>query len=543
MQTLHVVQLHRRYHLRESERDLQAALDDTLFDLLDEHLPAALQQLGVGDDEQLCIRTLQLPLRWRSRNTVYDNSLQWSRQLRTLIEREMAAGGDNVVRYASRRAALLDMASAIAVNDTRRAWAWRQLGLASLPDACTVAQAAPQLLSALRHEAALIVPTLLQLAARRRLLPVLRQFDRYQIDTLWQAWMQHCRIDPRWIDVGATLSATRATVESIDLDHSVVLRELCDAIARGHLPLPSRHASVLIATECVPSIFLQPPAQVAAALAQIERQLGVVSMPDAGAHASTTAARRHDAIARDTQAGREPAKTQAAQARRAMAPDVSPEDIDGAPDIRPVQDKLQRAAESVAPADDDRAAPDATYAGDAGALQARDGDITSHALLSDYGGLFLLLPVLARRDLVRALLEDNCFGERPLVWRLCALCQCLLPVPLPDVALKLFCGIAPDAEWPLRGAAAQPTPSEGAALKAYADEITQTLADLLRWPQGAGAFIRRLCRRHARLLDDAGWLEVVFALRDVDTEVRRAGLDLDPDYVPWLGKVVKFRYE
>jgi len=32
-------------------------------------------------------------------------------------------------------------------------------------------------------------------------------------------------------------------------------------------------------------------------------------------------------------------------------------------------------------------------------------------------------------------------------------------------------------------------------------------------------------------------------LNDVDTQIRRAGLDLDPGFVPWLGKVVKIRYE
>ena len=29
----------------------------------------------------------------------------------------------------------------------------------------------------------------------------------------------------------------------------------------------------------------------------------------------------------------------------------------------------------------------------------------------------------------------------------------------------------------------------------------------------------------------------------VATEIRRAGLDLDPGYVPWLGVVVRFIYE
>ena len=37
--------------------------------------------------------------------------------------------------------------------------------------------------------------------------------------------------------------------------------------------------------------------------------------------------------------------------------------------------------------------------------------------------------------------------------------------------------------------------------------------------------------------------DLLFDLRDADLRVRRAGLDLDPGWVPWLGRVVSFHYE
>ncbi len=40
-----------------------------------------------------------------------------------------------------------------------------------------------------------------------------------------------------------------------------------------------------------------------------------------------------------------------------------------------------------------------------------------------------------------------------------------------------------------------------------------------------------------------GWVDVVLAAAEVDVDVRRAGLDLDPGFVPWLGTVVRFLYE
>jgi len=42
---------------------------------------------------------------------------------------------------------------------------------------------------------------------------------------------------------------------------------------------------------------------------------------------------------------------------------------------------------------------------------------------------------------------------------------------------------------------------------------------------------------------EPGWIELVLPLDSVDTSVRRLGLDLDPGWLPWLGRVVKIRYE
>ena len=52
-----------------------------------------------------------------------------------------------------------------------------------------------------------------------------------------------------------------------------------------------------------------------------------------------------------------------------------------------------------------------------------------------------------------------------------------------------------------------------------------------------------VCRRRAEVVADPGWFEVRLSLDEVTTEIRRAGLDLDPGYLRWLGAVVKFVYE
>lgn len=78
----------------------------------------------------------------------------------------------------------------------------------------------------------------------------------------------------------------------------------------------------------------------------------------------------------------------------------------------------------------------------------------------------------------------------------------------------------------------------------YAASVEIRLRSKLRpSDSNRSSVIEELCCRYAKLLIDDGWLELVFDLDRVDTEIRRAGLDLDPGFVPWLGKVVKIRYE
>jgi hypothetical protein len=68
------------------------------------------------------------------------------------------------------------------------------------------------------------------------------------------------------------------------------------------------------------------------------------------------------------------------------------------------------------------------------------------------------------------------------------------------------------------------------------------------------AAVRRWCRRYvkmplAALVRRPGHitatrthLDVAFALRQADVRIRKVGLDLDPGWVPWLGRVVRFHY-
>ncbi|MEU2393271.1 hypothetical protein [Streptomyces sp. NPDC007369] len=59
---------------------------------------------------------------------------------------------------------------------------------------------------------------------------------------------------------------------------------------------------------------------------------------------------------------------------------------------------------------------------------------------------------------------------------------------------------------------------------------------------GDAEAVRVVARRRGRVVAEAGWVEVVLAAGSADPQVRRAGLDLDPGWVGWLGAVVRYRY-
>ena len=67
------------------------------------------------------------------------------------------------------------------------------------------------------------------------------------------------------------------------------------------------------------------------------------------------------------------------------------------------------------------------------------------------------------------------------------------------------------------------------------------LAKYLR--RSAGLSLRRLVGRHGVVVATATHVDVTFPGEVIDLRLRRAGLDLDPGWVPWLGRVVAYHYD
>jgi hypothetical protein len=101
-------------------------------------------------------------------------------------------------------------------------------------------------------------------------------------------------------------------------------------------------------------------------------------------------------------------------------------------------------------------------------------------------------------------------------------------------------GLPPDAEPPR----CDPSEALDAQLLVVRERVLAALELRLAplQPRRGEQLLRWLLERRAELVADPGWIELRFDRRDVDTAIRRAGLDLDPDWLPALGVVVKFVY-
>lgn len=569
MQTLNIKQLSKLYHLHPEQRDRQRLLDACLNDAIEEHLEFALTEAGIDDEEEICLRLVHVPLSFNFGQSQSATSQHWSSIISRHVRLQLDKGGANVVRYRSRLHALFAFAEDISRHQMQRSWAWNQIGLANLRMGSNLEQARTQLVTALVREPAATGAIFTRLAVQQRLLSWLGEMSRHDRSRLLNGILAEAGVDRRWLDVRPNLADADeplpgTLLSNEALSSSSILNHLQANV--GNTAWQSLHPRawvVLILLELEPLLFRRANSVVTAAIATVEKNLLPVLVAnsdraDAGSeHLST----EHTAKSPQLRSVKRPG--QLAVQKVEKPPEVSQQvsaDIanghetgiePGSTNVvtTPGDTAARRSSELT---DQGRAnprrlelpaEPQATPAQTAESVPARQ------FITSEFAGLFLLLPLLAETtaddssSLIDQIVADPAFDSRPLSWVLYRLTNVWLPIPTDDPALRAFCDIDIDAEWPWSADDAATT-HEHSVLAHYAARIETSLCSKVRSSEFASpSVIEGICRRYARLLIDSGWLELVFSLDRVDTEIRRAGLDLDPGFVPWLGKVVKIRYE
>ena len=150
-------------------------------------------------------------------------------------------------------------------------------------------------------------------------------------------------------------------------------------------------------------------------------------------------------------------------------------------------------------------------------------------LSTQQGGVFYLLNFLNLPRIQDALLSEPVTRDFPSAWGwLWQLAVAMEWQPEPGVEnlFALFCGY--DQPEQLRQLPVMPQ-----------------MRDLLQWGRqryGTALFNRDIFAVPALIETDACHVDAFYALDHVNLDVRRVGLDIDPGWLPWLGKVVKFHY-
>jgi hypothetical protein len=520
MQEAQIGKFAAHYRLPPSALAARQRLDQVMKLVLDEMFERALDAAGLPEDGELCLSKIRAPIRLHLAGADASLASEWSRVLAEEILRAMR--DRRAVFYYSRRQALMDLAVSVARGDLSRSWAWRQLGLWRAGDAVSETEAIFELVRAVSSDPAAVIPALNALAEAGCLERIARRFT------------------PRHWTALATAALNEAGVTGLvknaaDKPSSRALRDAMRVINSSRL-LPVITTSQSLASESLEAC------RAAAALVALEAEPARLRSESAGAMVGLIAGAIHSAItglspslhgmsAADHGSNQKIVNETPREEARPSAPDVAPgatgaQGVTGATaDERNSRQQTEQNAEE----------------GEEG-LEAAD---RRRRALTRFGGLLFLLGLVDELKLVDEILAHPALGVRPFRQVMRWLALALAPIEENDPAALAFAGLPPDAELPLDQE--PPGETETVAINALAARIIEHLSAMIdqraEWRGDRAALIEFVCRRRAEIVADPGWIEVRFSLDEVTTEIRRAGLDLDPGYVPWLGVVVRFIYE
>lgn len=461
--------------------------------LLDGELEAALTRLGNGDQIVL-IQRLQAQVRLSAQHADATNARRWSDALATSLAHALQhAGPGELQRFSGRPQALRAFVADMLNGHTTRDWAWQRLGLLPGTDsryrslggqANTPAQRRAALLRILAdqpNEPDKGVPLLRGLLRSGLWLRLIQMLDDGELRGLTQSVLARLA----GIGTAGFAAVTDAAAHSFSADDSRVTADDTAPVVPAWF-IATQHAA-------------HTPQRAVWAL----RLAGMLAAP----HQATRGAAAVDAQLRVWAA--------------AVAAGAAPAPEHGLHAATPTHKNTE---------------PSTSVADDAVAH-----DPTAH---TEHGGLLLLTPLLPASGALALLQDVDVWPADALPQALHALALRLWPLAGDDAAALAFCGLAPDAAPP------PPLPltaQQDSALVEARRRVLRHLAERLLGDSSQhttiGRALRLVVARRARITADPGWIDVHFSLLDVSTELRRAALDLDPGFLPWLGLVLRYRYE
>ncbi len=580
MTELRIGTLTARYRLPTALLGERARLDRLLRRTSDEPLALAVElareRLGIRPHELLCLRTVRVPVRLRL--SAHDQELIsfWSLELAEAIALQIGtADATALVRYSSRTQALADFATGVARGRMDRAWAWHRLGLSPGASPVSNGDAAQRLPGALREESTAIAPVLRCLAERGLLGGLLRRLEPSWWPLLAEAALTAAGA-PRLTTPTTTGASPLPTLEPAEeyrtqpphwLRRAPLLQAFmaCADGFKAYDPAPILACATLAALDAEPGLAASANRAgqlVAAAAALLEAAIGIMApipaLPEDPRDGPSSRERPGPAevLTEDqptAQTEGPDGKTSAAQApdsppgqdplsltvtdvwRDRESPSInrSPDQLTGDELADPVERELPLPAASHG-----QQSPNVDTS-----LDGLPPPADPEPAHTRFAGLLFLIPLLAELSLPQRMLEEPALADRPLALGLHLLGRTLADCDDEDAALAAFRGHVPGAETPWTPAELE-DPLLQEPIDGWADQVREILFRRLE-PDAAGPeqLLQRIIRRDAVIHAEPGWVELVLPMDQVSLDVRRAGLDLDPGWVPWLGVVIRYVYQ
>ncbi|RZL11913.1 MAG: hypothetical protein EOP40_00845 [Rubrivivax sp.] len=484
----------------------------------------------VGPDEWLLIQRLDLAVNWRQDSGSHEVARHWLQALQGAVTQAASQPAHpGVVRYRSRREGLSDLMYRSALGETGRQWAWQRMGLIARAGVLP----GEVLASGLRHllnDAGWVWPMLCQWVAAEPQTAALSAMLRALPEAGWRQLLlaaapsrgyaqvlahkgqrgvmygtgQH-EVDPGWYgDAEGPPMGRRALAVRVS-DASPMASWLADWLRRRP-HLAARHGDTLAVL------------------------LVAVAWPDQGSGEAVLSER----LAQACQQVREAAGAAAWRGSREAQPAAQPS--------RSTDLVVQAGAEQPQTLPPARSSTEtaAHPSDEAPALARGDDDDTPPApalpdqhewLPTAWAGALFWLRQAGACHLVAARANASA-DEDARGHALVALARAL-GVPEGDAALRAFIGGHEPAGQPHPDLALQ----AAAVTRQWADWLAEHAPDL---PEPR---LPAVCQRPGRLRFEPGWIELHLRLDQADTRIRRLGLDVDPGYLPWLGCVVRIRYD
>lgn len=524
MELLHIEKFQARYHLAPAREGQKDRLNRLLSEMLDGSLDLAMERLGIPRREEICIRRLVVPVHLKMAASDSDLIMDWSMALANHFSQVISCNdSSNVIRYPSRFHGLSDFAEGVARGDLQRAWAWKQLGFLEKSKGNSLVEAAEGLVSTLIRESIWIVPLLSQLTTTGWIYNLLVRLPLvWWRDLAMAALMEYNRGTPRLMPDAHKDDLTGQEKIALRIIGASSLAAVVDQKKEWFSPhedlLPVW--SIFVILESEPAVYLADPQEALLVQAAVEQEIRQKNWVVTPAHRSASTSPKGTAtseIVADWDSHNHIFVSGPEQYRNTQLLQGQKESSH--------QQQVERSRSHTVETEDFFPA-------------------CSHGY-SEYGGLLFLLPLLEQVGVVDEIINAEQFSNHSLRSFLHALALRLLPIQANDPVALAFCGLGPDDLVPGKD---EPG-SDQRQKRLLADwrlRIIKFLADLMNGSEQQKEpewILQQVCCREVKILADPGWIDVIFSMREMVTEVRRVGLDLDPGFIPWLGVVMKFHYE